>query len=163
MYFCVLFWVFFLLIASSRILSCEYLFVLSTFFIKMPKGYEFSQDMKKIFFNVIQFVGKEKFGPVIPLFNVNERLSSELAISMRSVERLKSEMKEIEHNMMEKKRKMDEEKEEFENRKLQVLGRLRNLRSRSSQGGTSRASYFSVVLRTSSCFCVLLKYKSTEV
>ncbi len=57
----------------------------------MPKGYEFSQDMKKIFFNVIQFVEKEKFGPVIPLFNVNERLSSMLAISMRSVARLKDE------------------------------------------------------------------------
>ncbi len=57
----------------------------------MPKGYEFSQDMKEIFFNVIQFVEKEKFGPVIPLFNVNERLSSMLAISMRSVARLKDE------------------------------------------------------------------------
>jgi chromosome condensin MukBEF complex kleisin-like MukF subunit len=104
---------------------------------KMPKSYEFSQDMKEIFFNVIQFVEKEKFGPVIPLFNVNERLSSMLAISMRSVERLKSEMKEIEHDMMEKKRKMDEEKEELENQKLQVLGRLRNLRSRSSSSSST--------------------------
>jgi L-arabinose isomerase len=106
----------------------------------MPKGYEFSQDMKKIFFNVIQFVEKEKFGPVIPLFNVNERLSSMLAISMRSVARLKDEMKEIEHDMMEKKRKTDEEKEELENQKLQVLGRLRNLRSRSSSSSSSTSS-----------------------
>lgn len=103
----------------------------------MPKGYEFSQDMKEIFFNVIQFVEKEKFGPVIPLFNVNERLSAMLAISMRSVGRLKSEMKEIEHDMMEKKRKIDEEKEELENQKLQVLGRLRNLRSRSSSSSST--------------------------
>jgi hypothetical protein len=76
----------------------------------MPKGQQFSQDMKQIFFNVIKFVVNEKFGPVIPLFNVNERLSSMLDISVRSVERLKSEMREIEHDMMEKKRKMDEEK-----------------------------------------------------
>jgi chromosome condensin MukBEF complex kleisin-like MukF subunit len=87
----------------------------------MPKGYEFSQDMKEIFFNVIQFVEKEKFGPVISLFNVNERLSSMLAISMRSVERLKSEMKEIEHDMMEKKRTMDEEKNELENQSFRYL------------------------------------------
>jgi L-arabinose isomerase len=103
----------------------------------MPRGHEFSQDMKQIFFNVIKFVEKEKFGPVIPLFNVNERLSSMLDISMRSVERLKSEVREIGHDMMEKKRKMDEEKEEMENQKLQVLGRLRNLRSRSSSSSSS--------------------------
>jgi hypothetical protein len=38
----------------------------------MPKGQQFSQDMKQIFFNVIKFVENEKFGPVIPPFNVNE-------------------------------------------------------------------------------------------
>jgi hypothetical protein len=97
----------------------------------MPTGYEFSQDMKQIFFNVIKFDEEEKFGPVIPLFNVNERLSAMLDISMRSVERLKNEMREIEHDMMGRKRKIDEEKEEMENQKVQVLSRLRNLRSRS--------------------------------
>ncbi len=90
----------------------------------MPRDHEFSRDMKQIFFNVFKFVEKEKFGPVIPLFNVNERLSSMLDISMRSVERLKSEMREIGHDMMEKKRKIDEEKEEMEDQKLQMLGRL---------------------------------------
>jgi hypothetical protein len=44
----------------------------------MLKGHEFSQDMKQIFFKVIKFVEKEKFGPVILLFNVNERLPSML-------------------------------------------------------------------------------------
>ena len=83
----------------------------------MPIGQEFSYDMKQIFFNVIKFVEKEKFGPVIPLFNVNERLSLMLNISTRSVERLKNEMREIENSMMERKRKMDEEKEEIENQK----------------------------------------------
>ncbi len=56
----------------------------------MPTGHEFSHEMKEIFFNVIKFVEKEKLGPIIPLFNVNEqRLSSMLNISMESVERLK--------------------------------------------------------------------------
>ena len=100
--------IFFLLTALPCISSCDYLFVLSTFTIKMPKGYEFSQDTKEIFFNVIQFV-----------------------------ERLKSEMREIEHDMMEKKRNMDEEKEELKNQKLQVLSRLRNLRSRSSSSSST--------------------------
>jgi hypothetical protein len=71
----------------------------------MPKGHEFSQDMKQIFFDVIKFVKKEKFGPVIPVFDVNERLLSTLDISMNSIERLNSEMKEIEHDLIERKRK----------------------------------------------------------
>ncbi len=98
----------------------------------MTTGHQFSQEMKQIFFNVIKFVEKEKFGTVIPVFNVNERLSSMLNISLRSVERLNSEMRDIEHDMMEKKRKMDEEKEDLERQKVEVLGRLRKLRSRSS-------------------------------
>jgi hypothetical protein len=103
----------------------------------MPTGHQFSQEMKQIFFNVIKFVEEEKFGPVIPLFNVNERLSAMLDISMRSVERLKSEMREIEHDMMERKRKMDEQEEEMENQKMQVLSRLRKLRSRSSSSSST--------------------------
>ena len=70
---------------------------------KMPTGHEFSHEMKETFFNVIKFVEKEKLEPIIPLVNVNERLSSMLNISMRSIERLKNEM-------MAGKRKMDEEK-----------------------------------------------------
>jgi len=74
--------------------------------------------MKQIFFNVIKFVKREEFGPVIPLFNVNERLSSMLIISRSSVERLKTKMRETEHEMMKEKRKMDEEKQEMENKKV---------------------------------------------
>jgi len=84
----------------------------------MPTDHQFSQDKKQIFFNVIKFVDKKKFGPVIVPFNVNERLSSMLDISMRSPERLKSEMREVEHDMMERKRKMGKEKQEMENQKL---------------------------------------------
>jgi Sec-independent protein translocase protein TatA len=96
--------------------------------------------MKEIFFNVINFVEKEKLGPIIPLFNVNERLSSMLNISMRSVERMKNEMREIEHEMMARKRKMDEEKQQVEDQKLQVIRRLRNLRSRSSLPSSSTST-----------------------
>ena len=103
----------------------------------MPKGQEFSHDMKQIFFHVIKFVENEKSGTVIPLFNVNERLSAMLNISLRSVVRLKSEMRDTEYDMMEKKRKMDEEKEALENQKVEVLSRLRNLRSRSSSSSSS--------------------------
>lgn len=106
----------------------------------MPKGQEFSHDVKEIFFNVIKFVEKEKFGTVIPVFNVNERLSSMLNISLRSVERLRSEMRDIEHDMMEKKRKTDEEKEDLERQKVEVLGRLRKLRSRSSSSSSSSST-----------------------
>jgi len=70
----------------------------------MLTGHQFSQEMKQPFFNVIKFVEKEKFGPVVSPFHVNERLSSMFDLSMRSVERLKNEMKEIEHEMMERKR-----------------------------------------------------------
>jgi Sec-independent protein translocase protein TatA len=103
----------------------------------MPRGEEFTFDMKQIFFNAIKFVEKEKLGPVIPLYNVNERLSSMLNISIRSIGRLKNEMREVENSMMEKKRKMDEEKEELANQKAQVLNRLRNLRSRSSSSSST--------------------------
>jgi len=103
----------------------------------MPTGQQFSEDMKQIFFNVIKFVEQEKYGPIIPLFNVNERLSTMLDISLRSVERLKREMREIEHDMIERKRKMDEEKEEMEKQKIQMVSRLRNLRSRSSSSSSS--------------------------
>jgi len=92
----------------------------------MPTGHEFSHEMKEIFFNVIKFVEKEKLGPIIPLFNVNERLSSMLNISIRSVGRSRSEMREIEHEMMAEKREMDEEKQQVEDQKLQVIRRLRN-------------------------------------
>ena len=76
--------------------------------------------MKQIVLNVIEFIEeKEKFEPVILLITVNERLSPMLAaISMRSVEKLKSEMKEIEHDMMKRTRKMDEEKQDSENQTL---------------------------------------------
>jgi hypothetical protein len=49
-------------------------------------------------------------------------------------------MRDIEHDMMEKKRKMDEEKEDLERQKVEVLGRLRKLRSRSSSSSSSSSA-----------------------
>ena len=60
----------------------------------MPTGYEFSQELKQLAFNVIKFVEIEKNGPVIPLNNINDRLQSMLVISLASVKRLKQEMTE---------------------------------------------------------------------
>ncbi len=46
----------------------------------MPKGYEFSQEVKQLVFHVIDFVESEKSGPVIPLYNVTDRLVKMLDI-----------------------------------------------------------------------------------
>ena len=61
----------------------------------MPKGREFSQEIKRLIFHVIDFVQIEKYGEIIPLKNVDERLMKMLNISQRSVTRLKHELKEF--------------------------------------------------------------------
>ena len=54
---------------------------------------------------------KEKLRSVILPFNMKERLSSMLNILMRSIERLKSELREVKLEMTTvKRRKMDKEK-----------------------------------------------------
>jgi hypothetical protein len=77
----------------------------TAFGIKMPKGNEFSQEIKQHMFNVMKFVESEKNGPVIPLNNVNKRLESILGISMSSVEKLKREMRGKETRLAEEKRR----------------------------------------------------------
>ena len=57
----------------------------------MPKGYEFSQEVKQLMFHIINVVESEKNGPVIPLYNVIGRPAKMLDISERSVYRLKQE------------------------------------------------------------------------
>ncbi len=85
----------------------------------MSTNHPFSQGMQEIFFKVIRFVENEKLESVILLFKVNERLSFMLDISIRFGERLKSEMREI------------------ENKKLQVIRRIQNLRLRLSSSLSS--------------------------
>ncbi|CAF1320505.1 unnamed protein product [Didymodactylos carnosus] len=55
----------------------------------MPKGHEFSVEVKAMMFKVICYVESEKSGAVIP---VNERLVAMLGISAQSVKNLKHEM-----------------------------------------------------------------------
>jgi hypothetical protein len=95
----------------------------------MPTGYEFSQELKQLVFNVIKFVENEKNGPVIPINNVNDRLQSMLGISLSSVKRLKQEMREEQDRMMEEKRAIDQAKRDKENEAMEAICRLRHPRS----------------------------------
>ncbi|CAF1140164.1 unnamed protein product [Didymodactylos carnosus] len=61
----------------------------------MPKGYEFSQEVKQLMFHIINFVESGKNDPVIPLYNVNDRLVKMFGISERSVRRLKQEFQQL--------------------------------------------------------------------
>lgn len=61
----------------------------------MPKGYEFSQEAKQLMSHVIEFFESEKNGPVIPLYNVTDRLVKALDISERSVRRLNQELHQL--------------------------------------------------------------------
>jgi hypothetical protein len=87
----------------------------------MPKGENFSSDVKLLMFHIIKFVGNEKNGPVIPLFNTTGRLEAILGISRASVFRLRNEMFNLE---------MDQEKDEIEDKnedKVQLRSRSRTL------------------------------------
>ncbi len=95
----------------------------------MPTGYEFSQELKQLVFNVIKFVENEKNGPVIPLNNVNDRLESMLGISLSSVKKLKQEMREEQDRMMEEKRAVDQAKRDKEKEEMEATRRLRYPRS----------------------------------
>jgi Sec-independent protein translocase protein TatA len=77
----------------------------------MPKGQEFSKDVKQTMFRVITFVEKEKNGPTIPLYSVNERLHSMLGISKQSITNFKSEMRELQ-----RQKDVEEESRELQTR-----------------------------------------------
>ena len=95
----------------------------------MPTGYEFSQELKQLIFNVIKFVENEKNGPVIPLYNVNDRLESMLGISLAPITRLKQEMREERDRIMEEKRAVDQAKQDKEHEQMEATRRLRYPRS----------------------------------
>ena len=104
----------------------------------MPTGVDFSQDVKQIMFNVIQFVEHEKGGCLIPLNNVNDHIKSMLGISMTSVERLKREIREQEREMLEEENELialqkrrDQEKQDKEDAAFHATLRLRHPRARS--------------------------------
>jgi hypothetical protein len=108
----------------------------------MPTGYEFSQELKQLMFNVIKFVESEKNGFAIPLNNVNDRLKAMLGISMSSIKRLKQEIREKKKQMIEEKKRIDQVEMEKENQQLQMTRRLRHPRS------TADASRFSPTINT---------------
>jgi hypothetical protein len=58
----------------------------------MPKGHPYTSDEKSLMFRIIKFVESEKEGPVIPMYNVNERLITMLNISHGSLFTLKQEL-----------------------------------------------------------------------
>jgi hypothetical protein len=61
----------------------------------MSKGQEFSAELKALFFRVIDFVEKEKEGPVIPHSSKTARIITLLWCSERSVHHLKTEIKKL--------------------------------------------------------------------
>ncbi len=82
------------------------LFKSISFIDKMPKCPDFSLDAKQIIFNVIKFVEREKGSYLIPLYNLNDRVTSVLSMSMSSVERVTREMREQEREMLEKQNEL---------------------------------------------------------
>jgi hypothetical protein len=60
----------------------------------MPKGQEFSFELKTVFFRVINFVEREKAGIIIPLYKPTARLIEMLGISEASIGRLQKELAE---------------------------------------------------------------------
>ncbi len=104
----------------------------SVFVCNMPKGYEFSQEIKQLMFNVIDFVESEKNGSVIPLNNVHDRLKSMLGISMTSVERLRREMREEKNRIADEQKRVNKVQQDRENQELEMARRFRHARSISS-------------------------------
>ena len=95
----------------------------------VPTGVEFSQELKQLMFNVIQFVENEKSGTIIPLNNVNDRLQAMLGISLSSVRRLKEEMRQDEGRLIEERQLIEGERQRKENQRLELTNRLRQRRS----------------------------------
>ena len=94
----------------------------------VPTGVEFSQELKQLMFNVIQFVENEKSGTIIPLNNVNDRLQAMLGISLSSVRRLK-EMRQDEGRLIEERQLIEGERQRKENQRVELTNRLRQRRS----------------------------------
>ena len=59
----------------------------------MPQGVHFTSELREIFFHVIDFVEREKTGPLIPMNNTTARIMSMLGISESSLLNLKKDMK----------------------------------------------------------------------
>ena len=78
----------------------------------MPQGVHFTQEIKEMFFRIIDFVKSEKSGPQIPLNNTTARIITLLGISESSLFNLKKEMRVIRD--FQEAEKEEEEKQEFQ-------------------------------------------------
>jgi hypothetical protein len=88
----------------------------------MARGYEYSAELKGIFFRVISFVESEKTGTQIPLYNTTQRIQAMLGISERSIFNLKSKMKRLnEQVQLDQKKKDEEQKKENEDNQKRYL------------------------------------------
>ncbi|CAF0930722.1 unnamed protein product [Didymodactylos carnosus] len=106
----------------------------------MPKGYEFSQEVKQLMFHIINFVEREKNGPVIPLYNVNDCLVKMLGVSGRSVRRLKQEFQQLrqkEINEQQQEETNEQQQEETEGQG-EIDANVKELRSRAISLSTSK-------------------------
>ncbi|CAF4170395.1 unnamed protein product [Rotaria sordida] len=98
----------------------------------MPKGYEFSLKVKQLMFHIINFVESEKNGPVIPLYNVDDRLVKMLDISERSVRRLKQELHQL------RQKEINEQQQQETKEQGEMDANVRDLRSRTISLPTSK-------------------------
>ncbi|CAF1652656.1 unnamed protein product [Didymodactylos carnosus] len=98
----------------------------------MPKSYEFSQEVKQLMFHSINFVESEKNGPVIPLYNVSDRLVEMLGIFERSVRRLKQEFQQL------RQKEINEQQQEETEEQGEIDANVKELRSRTIPLSTSK-------------------------
>ena len=88
----------------------------------MPKGHEYSQEVKQLMFHVIDFVESEKSGPGIPVYNVTDRLVKMLDISKRSAHRLRHELQHLRQKETKNQSQQQQQTEEKEEAETNVRG-----------------------------------------
>ena len=91
----------------------------------MRSGCKYTQREKQLIFNLISFAESEKYGCIVPLYNVNERLKIMLGISMSSFEKLKREFREEKERLDEERRKVEYEEEMKKKKERELVLRLR--------------------------------------
>ena len=96
----------------------------------MPKGQEYPVEVKSVFFQMIDFVEKERNGPMIPLTVTTTRLVAMLGIYESSIFKLEAEMTKL------REMKQSDQRNIIKNRELRA-------RSTSTDSSTSRSPLLS--------------------
>lgn len=115
----------------------------------MPKGEEFSAELKKVFFRVFEFVEAEKHGPIIPLSSVHARIMALLGIGERSVERLKIELQELRQV---EENKIEQEVEDFSLQATPPQTRFQSVTTVASSGHRKKKRKWSAAKLAESAF-----------